>query len=184
MSNITACTVKYIFTVKKYSYPRRLQPQTQTWYWGTWWCWLLLSSPASATLGRASLPPGRRWPLSSTHCWSQSPWKGNNKIEKKKNTKWKFLKESSRSEVRVVGFKHSDSSDVNIHIGPVPLLFVPNYSSSENHAVMFLPESVWRPSASGHSGLCWWRLVWSQTPCHRFFDLWGNLWQSHTRVRA
>lgn len=59
-----------------------------------------------------------------------------------------------------------------------------DYCSSGNHAVMFLPVSVWRPSASAHSGLCWWLLVWSQTPCHRFFDLSGSLQEKHTRVRT
>lgn len=45
-----------------------------------------------------------------------------------------------------------------------------------------LPESVWTPSAAGHSGLCWWLLVWSQTLYHRFSDLSGNLQKTHTHV--
>lgn len=38
-----------------------------------------------------------------------------------------------------------------------------------------LPESVWTPSVSGRSGLCWSLLVWSQTLCLHFSDLLGNL---------
>lgn len=44
-----------------------------------------------------------------------------------------------------------------------------------------IPGSVWTPSASGHSGLCWSLLVWSQTLCHRFSDLLGILQKTYIR---
>lgn len=58
---------------------------------GTWWCWPQLFSPGSIAQDHASLPPGKQWPLTSVHCYSQSP-RGTQKFHQRHE--WHVVQQS------------------------------------------------------------------------------------------